>query len=389
MNHSVNKSQKTVGLVGFDTGHISGLSRYAGTIFRQMEFGSIKPILVRTTMPMLVRWVKPLFLRLGLDIESFLYVYPLSLSKEVQNCDLIHLTHRTQSTVLLRRPSVPVVVTAHDIIHFIHRDDAGMTIYRHRIHKWFDYLSLRLLKRADAVIASSEYTREMLITKLGLTPCKVHCIHLGVDSEWFRLLDVPDSFLNSKGLDRNTTYILHVGTEEARKNIPALLRAFAQIHAEFPNCRLLRVGKPLYTDQRAKILKEVEEMGLRDRVLFFDDVTDQDLVYFYNLASVFVFPSLAEGFGFPVLEAMACGTPVVCSNTTSLPELVGDAAIMVSPTDSTQIASSVGSLLRDEDYRLKLGNRGRQWSVGITWSKTGDATLAIYQSLLTSNFHKR
>jgi glycosyltransferase involved in cell wall biosynthesis len=383
MNHTPREPRKTVGFVPFGSGQPSGLSRYAGSLYRAMLSDPPPNLMVvPTAMPRIVGKMKKLLGGFNIDAESFLHVYPLALESEAQHCDLVHLTHRTQSTVLLKRLRMPVVVTVPDIIHYQHRHDRELTIYRHAVQGCFDTLSIRLLARADAVIACSDYTRGVLISDLGLDPSRVHAILEGVDSGWFRPTDVPESFYTSKGLDRSKTYILHVGTEEARKNVLGLLSAFARIHAEVPNSRLLRVGRPHYADQRARVMKRIEELGLGDSVMFFDDVSDQELVYFYNLASVLVFPSLAEGFGLPVLEAMACGRAVVCSNTTSLPEVAGDAAILVRPDAPDQIASAVIELLRDEQCRGQLEHKGRKRATGLTWAKTGEATMAVYQGLL-------
>jgi glycosyltransferase involved in cell wall biosynthesis len=296
--------------------------------------------------------------------------------------DLVHLTHRAQATLLVRKPPCPTVVTVHDIIHFQLRADPSMRLYRNRFVQWMDRMSISGLRNADAVIASSDYTRRALIKEIGLAEANVHCIHLGVDSEQFHPCQIPESFLERYALDRDVQYILHISTEEPRKNFLALIRAFALVRARHPYSRLLKVGWPLYPDMRRQALALVNELDLRDSVILLDDVPDKDLVYFYNLARVFAFPSYAEGFGLPVLEAMACGTPVVCSDRASLPELVGDAALMVDPDDTGGLAEALSTLLADERLRTNLRDAGLARATQFSWTRTAHETIKVYHSFL-------
>ena len=313
-------SKPIVALVGKRDNHVSGLSRYADMLFQGLRrMPAIEVIIAPITSPSFPQRLVRLLRRIRVDIAAFFRIYPIRLPPAATGCDIVHLTHRSQTTILLRRIRQPVVVTVHDVIHYQYRNDPSMHIYRHPIQKWFDVLAIWLLRRADAIIASSEYTRRVLINELSLSPEKVYRIHLGVDQEQFRPCEVSKLFLKRYDLNPDLQYILHVGTEEARKNLPTLVKAFALVHEKHPNTRLLRVGRPRYREQHEQLLAQVERLGLQDAVGFIGDAPDEDMPIFYNVSDLLVFPSLAEGFGFPVVEAMACGTPVICSNTTSLP----------------------------------------------------------------------
>ena len=375
------RSQPEIKLIVNDYAQVSGLSRYATALYRhlkQQTDATITPVpLTSTPLP------KPLLLlasRLGYDLETFLSTYPLSWPCDTG--DLVHLTHRAQATLLLRKPRGPTVVTVHDIIHYQYRHDPSMLISRNRFVQWVDEASIRALQNADAVIASSNYTKRALIEDIGLPEAKIHCIHLGVDPEQFHPCQIPQSFLERYSLGADLPYILHISTEEPRKNLLALLRAFSLVKSQQPDIRLLKVGAPFYPKVRSRALALVDELDLGDSVLFIDNIPDADLRYFYNLARVFAFPSYAEGFGLPVLEAMACGTPVVCSDMASLPEVVGDAALMVGPDDTRGLAQALSTLLTDKQLWTELRDSGLKHATQLSWARTAMQTLHVYDSIL-------
>jgi glycosyltransferase involved in cell wall biosynthesis len=145
---------------------------------------------------------------------------------------------------------------------------------------------------------------------------------------------------------------------------------------------LLKVGRPTYPSERLRLLQMVTDMGLHQSVRFIDEVSNADLVSFYNVASVFAFPSISEGFGFPVLEALACGTPVVCSDTPALRELTADAALHAPATSSELLAAQLLRVLLEQDLRLRLRAAGQARAALYTWDRTADATYQIYVNVL-------
>ena len=175
-------------------------------------------------------------------------------------------------------------------------------------------------------------------------------------------------------------FILYVGALTKRKNIPALINAYYHLKKERMEHKLVIVGKTtLGSDE---ILETVKEMQLQNEVLFPGYVPDEDLPAMYNAAALFVFPSLFEGFGFPPLEAMACGTPVISSNTTSLPEIVGDAGIMVSPNDITELTRAMYEVLTNNDLRRSLIDKGLNRVKMFSWENTVSETLKVYQDVM-------
>jgi len=174
-------------------------------------------------------------------------------------------------------------------------------------------------------------------------------------------------------------FILYVGTLEPRKNIPTLIHAFAKVKKDgFPQKLLLIGGKGWKYEE---IFSAINELSLTDQILIPGYVPDEDLVYFYNVADLFVYPSLYEGFGLPPLEAMACGTPVITSNKSSLPEVVGDAALLVDPLDVRALAGAIERVLANEELRAQLSERGLKRAKFFSWKKTAERTWEVYRAV--------
>ena len=172
-------------------------------------------------------------------------------------------------------------------------------------------------------------------------------------------------------------YLLYLGSNKPHKNLPRLIRAFAAATPQSPGTDLVIAGA---WDPRSPEARQlVVELGLEDAVRFLPNVLNADLPALYAGATAFVFPSLYEGFGLPVLEAMACGAPVACSNTSSLPEVAGEAAVLFDPVDVTEMATAISRLLNDEGLRERLRERGRQQASTFTWQRTAELTLIAYR----------
>ncbi len=272
--------------------------------------------------------------------------------------------------------SVPYLVTVHDLIRFFDAQRLGVYInppnLRDRLLLRLDY---RAIKAARAVIAVSETTRRDLLHYLRLPADRVFVVYEGVDHGLFhpvrrRLLDVP--------------YVLFVGSEHPRKNLGALLRAFAILKRdpEFQRLALVKVGKAGSdeADFRGPMVTLIRELGLERDVMFMEEVSDEDLVAYYSGAACFVLPSLYEGFGFAPLEAMACGCPVIVSTAGSLPEVVGDAGLPVSPNDHHGLASAVRTLLNDRGMQSELRSRGLDRARKFSWERTAEQTLRVYEA---------
>jgi glycosyltransferase involved in cell wall biosynthesis len=259
------------------------------------------------------------------------------------------------------------------------RRDANQSTFRHPLDKAFDEAAMRGLKQADWLIADSEFTKKTIVETLGYQEDRIHVIPLAIAHDVFMPRVVSDSFYARFNLDPSLRYILYVGSENPRKNLPRLLRAFSAVKARFPDVRLLKIGSVEYLRQAKLLQQQVIQLGLTQDVHFIPHVSDDDLVLFYNAAQLFVFPSLLEGFGLPPLEAMACGTPVVCSNAASLPEVVGEAALAVDPYDVDSLATAICSVLENVNLADQLRARGVERARIFTWKKTARETIRVYE----------
>ncbi len=255
---------------------------------------------------------------------------------------------------------------------------------------WRSYvlLNLRLaLARAGAVIAISESTRQDVLRHFSLRPELVRVVYFGCDPR-FRPVDnaeLRESVRANFGLPER--FILYVGTLEPRKNVPRLLQAFHHLKAEgrIPH-KLVMVGERgwLYHD----IFQELQALGLENEVLFVGYVDHDQLPVIYGMSEMLVLPSLYEGFGLPPLEAMACGCPVVTSNASSLPEVVGEAALCVDPYDVRAIAEAMATLVFRPERRLDLVCRGLERARLFSWERAAAETLEVYVQITSHGARK-
>lgn len=267
------------------------------------------------------------------------------------------------------------LVTIHDAFAYVHPES----------HNWLDNWRYRWMlpwaaRRADAVLTDSECSRRDLIRYLTLPESHVRSIHLGGDLRFRPVNDVKALSAMRARYKIAHPYLLYVGGVNARKNIARLLEAFAQMRARHPEVRLVIGGKRQW--QTGEIDRTFQRLNLADAVQWTGYVRDEDLPALYSCAAAFVFPSLYEGFGLPPLEAMACGTPVVTSNVSSLPEVVGDAALTVDPYDVAALAAAIERALTDEPLRAELRARGLARAAQFTWERAARETMNVYQQLL-------
>jgi glycosyltransferase involved in cell wall biosynthesis len=225
----------------------------------------------------------------------------------------------------------------------------------------------------------SESTKRDLVHHYGLSPGKVDVVYNGVDAD-FRPLPPAQiaSFRAKQGLaDR---FILFLGTLEPRKNVTGLIEAYARLSPPRPPLVLVG-GKGWLYDT---VFARVEALGLSGDVHFVGYVPAEDLPLWYNAATVFVYPSLYEGFGLPPLEAMACGTPVVVSAASSLPEVVGEAGLLVDPERVEALAEAIERMIADSDLREEMRSAGLARAAGFSWEATASGTVRTYRRALAA-----
>ncbi len=294
---------------------------------------------------------------------------PVSLARE--GIDLVH--GMAYALPLLR--GARGVVTVHDLSFLLY--PAAFN----RVNRLYVAAITRAtVRRADAVIADSENTRRDIIRLLGVAADKVVAIPLGVDDQ-YRALPAAEieAFRARQGLPER--FILFLGTLEPRKNLTTLVRAYAALRArDAQTPPLVLAGGAGW--RYSPLFGLVEELGLKDSILFPGFVPQADLPLWYAAATVFAYPSLYEGFGLPPLEALACGTPVVTSTASSLPEVVGDAALLADPHDPEALADALRQVLTRPGLRDDLRQRGLARAADFTWTRTAEVTADVYHRVL-------
>ena len=283
------------------------------------------------------------------------------------------LYHATEHLLLPLRHT-PTVLTVHDLI-FKH-----LPAHHKRLNRWYLNLAMPLYcRRATHIIAVSECTRRDLIAAYDLPPEKITVVYEAADPRFRPRSAQEASFARARyGLPER--YILFVGTIEPRKNLTRLLAAFEAVFSEGLTEGLVIVGRRgwLYDDFFAAL----ERSPARDAVIFPGYVPDEDLPALYAGAQSLVLPSLYEGFGLPALEAMACGTPVACSEASSLPEVTGEAALHFDPRSVERITDALYVMLRDADLRTALRQRGLSQASKFSWEQTAAETWNVYDVVL-------
>lgn len=279
--------------------------------------------------------------------------------------DLIHITNPYGT---FRRTGYRNVITVHDITPVLFPETQNrMHVLHHKL------LLPSILKRADAVITDSYNSKQDIIRYYGIAEEKIKVIHLGVD-EAYRPVSEKSKFIDTIG----GPYILNVGTLEPRKNLITLLRAFKLAKAEGIPHKLVVAGLKGWGD--TKIKREIN--GVESDIILAGYLPQGELPGLYSFADLFVYPSIYEGFGLPPLEAMACGTPVITSNVSSLPEVVGDAAVTVEPRDEKKLSEMILKVLDDRELIESLKSKGLERARLFSWERTARETLKVYESIM-------
>ena len=251
-----------------------------------------------------------------------------------------------------------------------------------KFQRFYQRLFTRLsTRRANHLIAISSNTARDLTRFFAIPSERISVIFPGVDAVYrpVRAKSVLADFRRQRNLPPK--FILFVGTLEPRKNLLTLLRAYAQFRRQTGTGHKLVLGGGLGWLYQP-IFAAVEELDLRDDVMFPGFIPDEELPLWYNAADIFVYPSLYEGFGLPPLEAMACGTPTIVSDASSLPEVVGDAALVVNPYSPDEWAAALSSLCNDAQLRAALASRGLKRARGFSWTRMARETIKVYQNVL-------
>jgi glycosyltransferase involved in cell wall biosynthesis len=331
--------------------HVSGagIGRYANGIGRALARRAdveLRELTAPTGLPG----------RLGRGLLREGLWYPLLLGRRARGAEVVHCP----APYGPRTAGLPLVLSAHDVLPLSSPELFTRTMTAHMRH-----VGARHLRGADRVLCGSEHVREQLAELAGVDRARIAVTPYGVDERFRPGPSEPEQ-----------PYVLCVGTLEPRKNLAGALRAFER--AAPPDVRLVIAGASGWRNTEFE-----RELGARGgRVTLAGRVSEEELVRLYSGAACFLYPTLAEGFGFPVLEAMASGAPVVASDTTSLPELAGDAALLVDPADEEAVADALGRVLGDPALSARLRERGLERAAAFTWDACADATVAAYREAI-------
>jgi glycosyltransferase involved in cell wall biosynthesis len=299
----------------------------------------------------------------------------LSISRHLK-LDIVH-DPTGVSPFLMGAGGAKTIVTVHDVFAWScpgHSSILDTLLYRY----WLPHI----LTRVDTVITVSRRSQTDIQRYLALPANRLQVIPYGIASRFHPLPPekVRKHLFQRFGL--SMPYILYVGALTKRKNVERALEAFALLSERLSATKLQFVLAGPRTWKQTRVEATLRELGLANRVLLTGPLTDSDLPALYSGAELFVFPSLCEGFGLPPLEAMACGTPVVCSNTTSLPEVVADAAMTIDPYDVVSLAEAMEQVLRNRNLSESLRQKGLARAAQFTWDQTAKETVKLYRRVL-------
>ena len=266
-----------------------------------------------------------------------------------------------------------LIVTIHDIIHLVFPE----YLSRPAARTYASFMIRAVTKRASVIITDSECSKRDIIRHFGTCPEKIRVIPLGVDKRFRRITDEAalGSFCEKYRLEKG--YILYAGNLMPHKNIPGLLKAFSSLSKAKGFTQRLVIA-PAGKGPPPALISLISELGLKTRVDFLPFIPDEEMPLLYNCAALFVLPSLYEGFGLPLLEAMASGTPAVAVGSSSIPEVAGDGALLVSPRDDAALEKAVSGLLTEESLRIKLIGRGFLQARKFSWEATARETIKVY-----------
>ena len=268
--------------------------------------------------------------------------------------------------------SIPSVVMFHDLIPLRFPQFFGA------IKLFYRYYVPQVLAQAERVLCNSEATARDIVSFYGIPAQKIVSIPLAYDADHFCPTPATPEVLQADLAIANKPYFLMLGRQAPYKNVGRVIEALSQVK---PDCVLLIAG-PIDERYTPDLIEQAESFGVRPRIKFLSYVPYHQLPGLLSGAIALVFPSLWEGFGLPVLEAMACGTPVICANVASLPEVAGDAALLIDPLAVSAIAGAMNRVLTDDLLRSQLKTAGLQRARQFSWEKTGQATVEVLRQYL-------
>jgi glycosyltransferase involved in cell wall biosynthesis len=299
-----------------------------------------------------------------------------------QSADVYHIIDHSDAHIVrwLRRKGKPVVVTCHDLINFLYPENLKTSVRLPIISDSLWRSAVQSMQYADAIVAVSSATAKDIVEILNIEESRIVVAPNAVEPVFRQLPEAQaQSFREQLNVPKDTICLLNVGSNHPRKNLSTVLKALHILKQQDLSVQLWKVSDD-FGDENKNF---IQAHHLESCIRYLKDLDKPTLVAAYNAADILIAPSFHEGFGLTLLEAMACGTPVITSNTSAMPEVVGDAGILVDPKDCQAIADAVCCLQRDSAYYQKLKEKGLKRSQLFRWEKTAEQIAELYTSLLT------
>ncbi len=296
--------------------------------------------------------------------------YSNLVKNKVKEDNVKHIVYQNLAYLLNLMNLEKTIVTCHDLIPWVYEKN----------HSPFWKANINGLKKAERIITVSSFSKNEIIKHIKYPADKIYVIPNAVDHSIY--YKNPDkSILNKLNINLEDPIILYVGSEEPRQNVDKLIKSFAKLKKMLPKVKLVKIGDSNLYGAREKLYKLINELNLQKDIVFAGSVPEKELPQWYNAADLLVYPCAYAGFGLPPLEAMACGTPVITSNTTSLPEVVGDAGIMIDPADIDKLSNKMYDVLTDEDLAKNMSIKGLKRSKIFNWEESARKTIEVYREV--------
>ena len=316
----------------------------------------------------------------GSIIDNYLK-YTYTVKKKVKKDNVKHIAGGHGFAYLLKFIKLKkTIVTCFDLIFYVYHPDACSN-HPHTSSLYWK-LNLEGIKKAERIITISEFSKREIIKYLMYPEDKIHIVYPAVNHEhYYKKRD--KSILSRLNIPEDEKIILYVGSEVHRQNLPLLIRGFSELKKKLPrDVKLLKVGNPQAPLRaRQDLMELIRDLNLHNDVIFVGQVAEHELPKWYNAADLFVYPCVYAGWSMPCFEAMACGTPVITTNVSVLPEVVGDGGMTVDPYNSDELAKTMYEVLTNDVLRGDMIDKGLKRARMFTWETAAEETLKVYREL--------
>lgn len=356
---------------------VSGIQKYQVEIYKQLMQKDISADLrINTSILIPGQW-------LGVNsLDSLLsgfVKYPLKIRRELESTEVLHIFTHHFAYLLLGLGHKNTIVTCFDMIPAARSDENSW------VEKTLFSLCVKGMRKAKKIVTISNWAKNEIVKNTGIAEERIVVIPCGLDrSTYFHDRNKRKRFRSEMGLCESMPVLFYVGSEQPRKNLQTIIKALGLLKRTGQKFIFIKVGRPQCAGGRERFLRQIHEADLERETKIMDYVPEKpengqfDITEIYNAADIFLFPSLHEGFGLPPLEAMACGVPTIVSNATSIPEVVGDGAISVSPSDAEAWLEAILMLINSSGERESLRNKGMHNAERFDWRRSANILRDVY-----------